>query len=106
MGLINYKKNTHREVFGKTVTIEDIIKTGCTFYLFDKREFVYVGRGVAYNPTAGEVPVTQLFDQIRNVRRNDLIVAKRKGIGRKLVAVKYVRKLKVKNVKKEMEQVK
>lgn len=101
MVMINYKPKTHREVLGRGVTIEDISKTGCAFYLFDKREFVYVGRGVAYNPADGEVPVTHLFDQIRNVRKNDLIVAKRKGMGRKLVSVKYVRKQKVKMKKKK-----
>ena len=93
MVMINYKKKTHKEIFGKIITVEEIS------YLFDKTEFVYVGKGMVYSHEAGQILLTSIVDDIRNVRKNGLIVAKRKEIGRKLLAVKYVRKEKRKKAK-------
>lgn len=97
--LINYNTKTHREVFGKQLTVEDISKIGYTYYLFDKTEYVYVGRGFAYNPEAGEKSVALIYENFKNVRKNNEIIAKRKEKGRKLVAVRFVRKKKRKTVK-------
>lgn len=92
--MVHCEKNTHREVFGKRVTVEEISDIGFSFYLFDKTEYVYIGKGLAYSHTVGEVLVTSLFEDIRNVRKNGRIIAKRKIKGRKLCSVKYVRKQK------------
>ncbi|AOA04048.1 hypothetical protein [Carnobacterium maltaromaticum] len=99
MVMINYKKKTHKEIFGKIITVEEISDIGFSFYLFDKTEFVYVGKGMVYSHEAGQILLTSIVDDIRNVRKNGLIVAKRKEIGRKLLAVKYVRKEKRKKAK-------
>lgn len=92
--MVRCGKNTHREVFGKRVTVEEISAIGFSFYLFDKTEYVYVGKGMAYSHSAGQILVTSLFEDIRNVRKNGRIVAKRKSRGRNLYAVNYVRKQK------------
>lgn len=104
MVMINYKKNTHKEVFGKVMEIEEISNIGCSFYLFDKTEYVYIGKGTVYSHENGSKLLTSIFHEIRNVRKNGLIIAKRKGVGRKLVSVKFVRKQKKKKNKIAVNQ--
>lgn len=104
MTLINYNTKTHREVFGKVIEIEEIAKIGCSFYLFDKSEYVYIGKGNVYSHENGLNLLTSIFPKIRNVRKNGLIIAKRKGVGRKLVSVRFVRKQKQKKSKIAVKQ--